>query len=47
MCADGKPIYECPKCKMQFYLDRFYVCPRCWVKLQRTTAKSTARLFKL
>ena len=28
-----KPVAECPKCGMKFYVDKFNVCPRCFVKL--------------
>lgn len=26
--------WYCPKCGMVFYLDRFRVCPRCWVRIK-------------
>jgi len=26
--------WYCPKCGMIFYLDRFSVCPRCWVRIK-------------
>ena len=26
--------WYCPKCGMIFYLDRFNVCPKCWVPIK-------------
>ena len=30
--------WQCPKCGMIFYLDRFHLCPRCWVRIREVKA---------